>query len=144
MERLQQIKIGSKAEQSITCSGCQKQVPAGQFFSYKGKKGQDVYFCSVCREGVAKAYSEEMANPNLAQAGLVGALGALVAGVLWFWVVQLTQWQMGYFSIGVGFVVGYAVHWGSGMKRGPSLQVMSAILTLITLYAANYFICPPR
>ncbi|MEK6901029.1 MAG: hypothetical protein AABX37_01680 [Nanoarchaeota archaeon] len=140
MENKEQIKIGSKAHQSVICSGCQKQVSAGQFFSYKDNKKQDIYFCSACCEGVAKAYSEEMANPNLAQAGLVGCLGAVVAGFLWYWIVQWTQREFGYFSIGVGFLIGYAVHWGSGMKRGPSLQMMSAVLTLITLYTANYFI----
>ncbi len=140
MENQLQIKISSKATQSVICSSCQKEVPAGQFYSYKDSKKQDIYFCSTCREGVAKAYSEEMANPNLAQAGLVGCLGAVVAGFLWFWIVQWAQREIGYFSIGVGFVIGYAVHWGSGMKRGPSLQMMSAVLTLVTLYTANYFI----
>ena len=135
-----QIKIGSKLLQTVICSGCQKEVPAGQFFSYKDDKAQDVYYCASCREGVAKAYSQEMVNPNLIQAGIVGSIGALVAGSLWIGIVQLTKWQLGYFSIGVGFIIGYAVHWGAGMKRGPSLQMMSAILTLITLYTANYFI----
>jgi hypothetical protein len=136
----QQIKIGSKAAQNVICSGCQKDVPAGQYFSYKNNKKQDIYYCSACRESLFKAYSQEMANPNLVQAGLVGCLGAVIAGFFWIMIVQWTHREMVYFSIGVGFLIGYAVYWGSGMKRGAPLQLMSAILTLITLYAANYFI----
>jgi len=136
----QTIKIGSKATLSVLCSSCKKEVPAGEFFSFKNNLKQDVYLCAGCREITAQKYSEEMANPNLIQAALLGGLAAVIAGYSWFWIVQASQWQCGYFSIGVGFLVGYAVHWGSGRKRGPSLQMMSAVLTFITLYVSNYFI----
>jgi len=137
---IQPITIGSKAALSVVCSICKKEVPAGEYFTYKDKKKLDVYYCSACREALKKAYAEEMSNPNLMEAGLVGCLGATIAGFLWYWIVQMTQWQSGYLSIGVGFLIGYAVYWGSGKKRGPSLQMLSAFLTFITLYASNYFI----
>jgi hypothetical protein len=52
----------------------------------------------------------------------------------------LTGYQIGYVAIGVGFLIGYAVIFGSGKKRGAPLQIMSAVMTLSTLLIAQYFI----
>ena len=43
-------------------------------------------------------------------------------------------------AIGVGFLIGYAVIWGSGKKRGASLQILSSGITVLTLLVSQYAI----
>lgn len=133
------IHIGAKADQSVLCAQCQQEVPAGQYYSFKGKKGQDVFLCGNCRETVEKALQAETQSPNLFGGMLLGLLGGLVAGVVWYLVVVVTSYQIGYVAIGVGYLIGQAVHFGSGKKRGPRLQLLSAGVTLTVLLVAEYF-----
>ena len=133
------IQIGAKAQQSVRCANCQQDVPAGQYYSYKGQKGRDVFLCARCRETVERALEEESRNPNLPGAVALGIVAGLVAGVVWYGVVVVTGYEIGYLGIGAGYLVGQAVYWGAGRKRGSSLQFLSAGMTLLTLFAANYF-----
>ncbi len=133
-----EIKIGAKANQVVKCSGCQKEVATGQYYTYKGKKGESVFLCEACREVTEKAFKEETQNPNMVMAAIVGVSAAIVAGVAWFLVSVLSGYQIGYVAIGVGFIIGYAVIWGSGKKRGASLQMLSAGITVVTLLSSEY------
>lgn len=135
-----QIKIGAKADELVICGQCQGQFTAVQCYTYKGKKGQTVYLCEKCRAVAEKAFKEETQNPNMALAVVLGGIAALIAGVAWYLLTVSTGYQIGYVAIGVGFIIGHAVIWGSGKKRGPSLQIMSAAITVLTLLVSQYFI----
>lgn len=133
------IRIGGKAEQSVTCAECQQQVPAGQYFSYKGQDNKDIYLCAACRGKVEEALKAESENPNLVMAAALGAAGAVVAGIVWYLIVTISGYEIGYVAIGVGYLIAWAVHIGSGRRRGAALQLMSAGITLVTLLVASYF-----
>jgi hypothetical protein len=135
-----QIKIGSKAQELVKCSQCQADVPGAQAYTYKGKKGQTIYLCEKCRDITEKKFKEETENPNLLMAAVVGTVAALVAGVAWSLFSVFTGYQIGYVAIGVGFLIGYAVIWGSGKKRGAPLQLISAGITVVTLLVSQYFL----
>lgn len=135
-----QIKIGEKANEVVSCGQCQGQFPAVQCYTYKGQKGQTVYLCEKCHEITEKAFKEETQNPNMAMAAVLGGIAALAAGVAWYLLSVVTGYQIGYVAIGVGFIIGHAVIWGSGKKRGSSLQIMSAIITVLTLLISQYFL----
>lgn len=133
------IQLGGKASQNVQCAQCQQQIPAGQYYSYKGEKGEDVFLCSPCRGQVEKVMQAETQNPNLVVALLFGLAAGLVAGTVWHVIVIVTGYEIGYVAIGVGWLIGLAVHIGSGRKRAASLQVLSSAITLMTLLVANYF-----
>jgi hypothetical protein len=134
-----QIKIGEKADELVNCGQCQGQFSATQCYTYKGKKGQTVFLCEKCHEVAEKAFKEETQNPNMAMAVVLGGIAALIAGVAWYFFTVLTNYQIGYVAIGVGFIIGHAVIWGAGKKRGLSLQIMSAAITVLTLLVSQYF-----
>src|SRR6185503_1710751 len=92
-----------------------------------------------CRGEVEKVLQAETENPNMIMALVLGSVAAIVAGVIWYYFVILSGYQIGYIAIGVGFVIGWAVVLGAGKKRGPKLQIMSAALTLVTLFTSEYF-----
>lgn len=134
-----EIKIGVKASEALHCSQCQKEVTGSQCYTYKGKKGETIYLCDSCREVAEKAFQEETKNPNMVGAIFLGLLAAIIAGIAWFAISVLTGYQIGYAAIGAGFLIGYAVIFGSGKKRGATLQMLSAALTLVTLFLSQYF-----
>jgi hypothetical protein len=134
------IQIGSKAQASMPCAGCGQITLPGEFYSYRGKDGADVYLCRTCRtqaEGTLKAETE---NPNMVSAILVGALAAVASAAAWYWITIITKMEIGYVAIGVGYVIGMAVMYGAGHKRGPQLQMLSAGLALAAIYGAKYFL----
>ena len=133
-----EIKIGAKADQVVKCSGCQKEVSAGQCYTYKGKKGESIFLCEACKEATEKTFKEETQNPNMPMATICGMLAAVIAGAAWFLLTILTKYQVGYVAIGMGFIIGYAVIWGAGKKRGVSLQILSGAITLVTLLVSQY------
>ena len=133
------IQIGAKAQQGVVCGQCQQEVPAGQYYSFKGKKGQDVFLCGNCRELAEKSLQAETQNPNWFGGMLLGLLGGLVAGIIWYLILVITNYEIGYVAIGVGYLIGQAIHFGSGKKRGPGLQFLSVGVTLTTLLVAKYF-----
>jgi hypothetical protein len=82
----------------------------------------------------------ETENPNLILAVLAG-LAAAVAGVLvWYGVVVITKYQLGFIAVGVGWLVAMAVVFGSGRMRGPALQAISIAITLVALVMSEYLI----
>lgn len=133
------IQIGAQASQSVLCAQCQQEVPAGHYYSYKGRKGADVFLCSACRDQAEQALQTETQHPNVLMALACGVLAGLVAGAVWYLIVVITSYEIGYVAIGVGYLIGFAVHLGAGRKRGGSLQALSVGVTLVSLLVANYF-----
>lgn len=91
-----------------------------------------------------EASTQQMGAQQIAEAELhakphvLNVLGGLAAGfvaailcaILWDKLTYYTGWQFGYAAIGVGFAVGMAVVFGAGGKRGISLQIIGALLSL--------------
>ena len=139
MAELETIRIGAQAQASVPCAMCQTTTPPGQFYSYRGKDGRDVHLCFSCREKAESALKAETENPNYVGATLLGAGAGLVGGAIWYAITTLTNHEIGYVSIGIGWLVGTAVIYGAGRKRGPGLQFLSAGLALLTVFGAKYF-----
>jgi hypothetical protein len=133
------LQIGSKVNENVTCSQCQKEVSGNEAYTYQGKDNAHVFLCSSCRQKAETALQAETKNPNMMLALVLGSVAAVVAGIIWYYFVILTGYQVGYIAIGVGFIIGWAVVIGSGQKRGSSLQIMSAVMTFLTLFVAEYF-----
>ena len=66
-----------------------------------------------------------------------GLAAAVVAAILWAGITAATSFQIGYMSIGVGFLVAFAVRL-SGHSRDPKFAYLSAILSLFGCMLGNY------
>jgi hypothetical protein len=90
----------------------------------------------------------QTSHPNLQGAVGLGALATAVGSVAWFAVASLAVAGGGggvwvvveMLAIGIGWLVAKAVGLGSGSKRGPSLQLISATLSAITLFGGRYLL----
>jgi hypothetical protein len=75
-------------------------------------------------------------NQNLIAGILVGAAAALVGAVIWAVITALTQYQIGWMAIGVGFLVAAGVRVaGKGIDK--IFGIVSALLSLIGCVVGN-------
>ena len=70
---------------------------------------------------------------------MLGILAGIVGAAAWFFVEILTGYQIGYVAMGIGWLIGQAVVFGSGKKRGQALQLISSGIALFSIWAASYF-----
>ena len=129
-------------EEELICARCSKPInPTDEYTILKtSKKGDAEILCSQCRAVFQDALEKETHAPNILLAIIAGMLGAVVAGLIWYYCVTLTGVQFGLISILMGWLVGKSVVWGSGNKRGKHLQLLSLSLTIVAIIFSEYLI----
>lgn len=78
--------------------------------------------------------AEPLAKPhilNILGGFALGLVAAIICAIVWDKLTYYTHFQIGYVAVGIGFVVGSAVVFGAGGKRGRALQVLGALLSLL-------------
>jgi len=134
------IKIGSEVGLKVNCDRCEKPGTTESFVTLRDNKNKDIHLCGDCREKTNAEFSAETKDANIPLAILFGVVGAAIGGILWYLITTITKTEVAYLAIGLGYIIGFAVHLGSGKKRGMNLQVISAVLTVIALFVSEKFI----
>jgi hypothetical protein len=91
-------------------------------------------------EVAAPAPAEPATMGDIAGGVIGGAIGAVLATALWYGVVTVTHWQIGFVAVAVGFVVAQGVVFGAGRHPSILLVPVSVAFTLIALLVSEYFI----
>ena len=73
---------------------------------------------------------------NLVVGALAGLAAALVGAAIWAVITALTQYQIGFMAIGVGFLVGFAVR-AAGKGIDPVFGVVGAAFALLGCVLGN-------
>ncbi len=125
-----------------TCQRCQAEIPEGHQVEVRGRgrQAQNALLCANCAAELEREMQAETENPNLILAALAGLGAAAIGALVWYGVVVITNYQVGIIAAGIGWLVGIAVVFGSGRKRGPALQAISVIITLMALVVSQYLI----
>ena len=125
-----------------TCQLCEAEIPEGHQVEIqgKGRRGLNSIICPNCASDIEQGLQAETENPNLILAVLAGLAAAIVSTLVWYGVVIITNLQLGFIAVGVGWLVAMAVIFGSGRKRGPALQAISVTITLVALAMSEYLI----
>lgn len=125
-----------------TCQRCQAEIPEGHQVEVRGRgrQAQNALLCANCAAELEREMQAETENPNLILAALAGLGAATIGALVWYGVVVITNYQVGIIAAGIGWLVGIAVVFGSGRKRGPALQAISVIITLMALVVSQYLI----
>lgn len=126
----------------MTCQVCQAEIPEGHQVEVRGKgrQGPNAILCANCAGEIDRQFQAETENPNLLLAVLAGIAAAAAGALIWYGFVAITNYQVGIIAAGMGWLVGLAVVFGSGRKRGPALQAISVIITLVALVVSQYLI----
>jgi hypothetical protein len=89
----------------------------------------------------AKSYmvmQEIKANQNFMFGMIGGIIAATIGAIIWAIITALTNFQIGWMAVGVGFLVGFAVRiYGKGLDS--IFGIMGAILSLLGCLAGNLF-----
>lgn len=72
---------------------------------------------------------------NLVVAVLMGSAAAVISAGIWAVVTVITEYQIGWMAIGVGFLVGFAVRVGKGIDK--IYGIIGAILALFGCLLGN-------
>lgn len=107
---------------NMTCAGCRQPV-GGSYFKIKGAP-----VCAGCTERI-RAQVPRDSHAAFARALVFGIAGALVGLALYVIFAIATGLIIGYVSLAVGYLVGKAMHMGSGGVGGRRYQVVAVLLT---------------
>jgi hypothetical protein len=128
---------GTAAEAQVACALCNQQVPAQ---TTKLANGHRVCTSCALQLETELAQGSAAAADVLPRAALMGALGALVGAAVWAGVVIITEFEIGYLAVLVGFLAGYGVKRGAGGAHGPRLQKTAVACAVVGLLATKYFL----
>ena len=140
MTEEEKIVMGSRAEETVTCANCGKEIKVGESHAYAGENDEDIYFCNNCQKEIDNALEEETKNPNVIGATLLGVLAGIVGGIIWYWITVLTNYSIGYIALFLGWLIGSGVCLGAGREKGFGLQILSAAIMLVTLLVSELII----
>ncbi len=124
------------------CSQCKLEIPEGEetVIHTKNKKIPTVTLCRSCKSKIDETFKAETTDVNLPMAAVAGGMGAILAALIWYGFVVVTNRQIGLISVIIGWLIAKAVIIGAGNKRGAKLQVMSAVATFLSLALSEYLI----
>jgi hypothetical protein len=96
---------------------------------------------AVCDRCAAAIGQMQQLNQFAAGPWFFGALfgfgAAVISGFVWALIVKATRYELGLVAIGIGFFVTRAVMRGAGGRRGPSIQVLSVLLSLLGIFVGK-------
>lgn len=89
--------------------------------------------CANCTAAVERANQKAATHGRRSsiflRAFIFGLVAAIAGAILYYAVIALTGWEIGLVAIVIGFMVGFAVHKGSGSAGGRRFQWLAVILT---------------
>jgi len=90
-------------------------------------------------ENKLNAYIEKLKlEQNLPMALMAGLGASLIGALLWATITVVTEYQIGYMAIAVGFMVGYAVRYlGKGLDQ--IYGIIGAVFALLGCLMGNFF-----
>ena len=126
----------------VTCAACGNEIPIGQEVTLRGSEANapPITVCQSCARAAERELDVAAESPNLIRALLLGLGAAAISSVVWYGIVVVTQYQLGFIALGVGWLVGQAVVLGAGRQRGLRLQILSVAIALIAMIISEYLI----
>ena len=95
--------------------------------------------CLPCRDAVLAELSAEAAGGRFGRAVAAGLAAAVACGALWAGIIVLTEREIGFAAVGVGWAVAHAMRLASGGRRGPRLQKAAVGCSLLGLLLGKFF-----
>jgi len=126
----------------LNCASCGNPIPAGRevVFAGQGKNATSITVCANCASALEQALQAETSGANIVGAVLFGLGCALIAALVWYGVVVISNYQLGIVAVLIGWLVGQATMLGARRKRGLAVQVISVLSTAIAMLLSEYLI----
>lgn len=82
--------------------------------------------------------AEGPAGDSVPRAIVAGVAAAVVAGIAWGLLTWKAEFETGFAAWGVGLLVGYAVLYGTGHRKGLPLQVVAVLSSVLGILLGKY------
>jgi hypothetical protein len=120
----------------VACELCSASVPANESKLANGHR-----VCAACARQLQAELASANAPPDvLPRAVAMGALGALLGAGVWAAVLIITNFEIGYLAVLVGFLAGMGVKYGARGATGRQLQKVAVACTFVGLLATKYLV----
>ena len=93
----------------------------------------------ITQQQFEMALQQKQDNQNLGLGILGGAVGAAVGAALWALITGLTNFQIGFMAVGVGFLTGYGVR-RLGQGVDTIFGIVGAVLSLVGCLTGNLLV----
>lgn len=122
-------------ETDINCSVCNKPICSECQSLANGNP-----VCPACKEQIVQELRQETQNPNMLGAIGLAMIAAVVSAVAWDKVTFYSGYKLGLIAVIIGVLTGYAAYYGSGRKRGRTLQVVGAATAVLGILLGEYLL----
>jgi hypothetical protein len=110
-----------------TCAGCHAVIHE-TYYTSGGR-----LICTQCADRIHARKPPEPATQALLRAAFYGAGAALLGTIVYFGVLALSGYEIGFIAVGVGWLVGKAVRKGGDGCGGWKLQALAVGLTYCSI-----------
>ena len=115
---------------AVICAACQTSIET-TYFEVNGS-----ILCRLCR-GRAESAAEKPRGIVPFMIATIYGLGAGVVGaIIYYAVIAITNFEIGIVAILIGYMVGYAVRKGAGLRGSRRFQVLAVALTYLSIALA--------
>ena len=122
-----QAEVKDHGGGGVTCGFCKQPIPS------EYHQVNQMTACRSCRQLVEASIAKRPGVTGFLKA-LVAGSGAAAAGALvWYLIARFAHMELGIIAIAVGFVVGFAVRWGTGGRGGWLYQLLAIMLTYLAI-----------
>jgi hypothetical protein len=115
---------------SVACAGCQTSIET-EYYDVNGKT-----CCGRCRAAIEAAAETPQGILPLVIAGVFGLGAGVVGAAIYYAVMAIANLEIGIVAILIGYMVGYAVHKGAGLRGSRRFQVLAVALTYASVALA--------
>jgi hypothetical protein len=115
---------------AVTCAACQTSIES-TYFEVNGS-----ILCRLCRARAESAAEKPRGIVPFMIATIYGLGAGVVGAIIYYAVIAITNFEIGIVAILIGYMVGYAVHKGAGLRGSRRFQVLAVALTYLSIALA--------
>lgn len=116
---------------TVACAACRTPIAT----RYYEANGQVV--CDACAASLERGLTTGTAAGRWLRAAAFGSAAAVAGAVVWYAVRELVHLEIGLIAIGIGMLVGTAVHKGARGHGGWPYQILAVVLTYVSIVSAS-------
>ena len=115
---------------AVICAACQTSIET-TYFEVNGS-----ILCRLCRTRAESAAETPRGIVPFMTSAVYGLGAGVVGAIIYYAVIAITNFEIGIVAILIGYMVGYAVRKGAGLRGSRRFQVLAVALTYLSIALA--------